>query len=200
MSQQNQVEFTLWLRENQKAFLRAAKVICFDTQNAEDVLQEALADVYKRWSKIRSHENPEAYLMRVMVSKHADMRRKWLRRQQEKETSWDLAENIRDLVDQTDDVTQRLLVQAALKSLSASQRAVLVLYFEHGMNLREIAKIMELPMGTVASHFARGKAAVAAYVELTPELERSTGRELTNKSRVETEIEIVVAEVVDDNE
>jgi DNA-directed RNA polymerase specialized sigma24 family protein len=56
MSQQNQVEFTLWLRENQKAFLRAAKVICFDTQNAEDVLQEALADVYKRWSKIRSHE------------------------------------------------------------------------------------------------------------------------------------------------
>ena len=72
--------------------------------------------------------------------------------------------------------------------------------FEHGMNLREIAKIMEMPMGTVASHFARGKAAVAAYVELTPELERSTGRELTNKSRVETEIEIVVAEVVDNNE
>ena len=63
MSQQNQVEFTLWLRENQKAFLRAAKVICFDTQNAEDVLQEALADVFKRWSKIREHENPEAYLI-----------------------------------------------------------------------------------------------------------------------------------------
>ena len=44
MSQQDQVEFTLWLRENQKAFLRAAKMICFDTQNAEDVLQEALVD------------------------------------------------------------------------------------------------------------------------------------------------------------
>ena len=162
MSQQNQVEFTLWLRENQKAFLRAAKVICFDTQNAEDVLQEALADVYKRWSKIRSHENPEAYLMRVMVSKHADMRRKWLRRQQEKETSWDLAENIRDLVDQTDDVTQRLLVQAALKSLS--------------------------------------KAAVAAYVELVPELEKSANKELTGSSQRPSEIETVIAEVVDNNE
>jgi hypothetical protein len=68
------------------------------------------------------------------------------------------------------------------------------------MNLREIAKIMELPMGTVASHFARGKAAVAAYVELTPELERSTGRELTNKTRADSEVEIVVAEVVDNNE
>jgi RNA polymerase sigma factor (sigma-70 family) len=200
MSQQNQVEFTLWLRENQKAFLRAAKVICFDTQNAEDVMQEALADVYKRWSKIREHENPEAYLMRVMVSKHADMRRKWLRRQQEKETSWDLAENIRDLVDQTDDVTQRLLVQAALKSLSAAQRAVLVLIYEHGMVLREVADVLQIPMGTAASHLARGKAAVAAYVELVPELEKSAKKELGNSNNVKIEIETVIAEVVDNNE
>jgi len=200
MSQQDQVEFTLWLRENQKAFLRAAKVICFDTQNAEDVLQEALADVYKRWKKIRQHENPEAYLMRVMVSKHADMRRKWLRRQQEKEMSWDLAENIRDLVDQTDDVTQRLLVQSALKSLSAAQRAVLVLIYEHGMVLREVADVLQIPMGTAASHLARGKAAVAAYVELVPELEKSANRELPNRSNEKTEIEIVLAEVVEKHE
>jgi RNA polymerase sigma factor (sigma-70 family) len=198
MSHQDQVEFTLWLRENQRAFLKAAKVICFDTQNAEDVLQEALADVYKRWSKIREHENPEAYLMRVMVSKHADMRRKWLRKQQENETSWDLAENIRDIADQTDDVTQRLLVQAALKSLSAMQRAVLVLIYEHGMVLREVAEVLQLPLGTAASHLARGKAAVAAYVELVPELEKSAKKEI---SAPENSVrEILNAEVVDSNE
>ncbi len=198
MSHQDQVEFTLWLRENQKAFLKAAKVICFDTQNAEDVLQEALTDVYKRWSKIREHENPEAYLMRVMVSKHADMRRKWLRKQQELETSWDLAENIRDIADQTDDVTQRLLVQAALKSLSAIQRAVLVLIYEHGMVLREVAEVLQIPMGTAASHLARGKAAVAAYVELVPELEKSSGREIN--APINNVQEILIAEVVDTNE
>ena len=200
MSQQDQVEFTLWLRENQTAFLRAAKMICFDTQNAEDVLQEALADVFKRWKKIREHENPEAYLMRVMVSKHADMRRKWLRRQQERETTWDLAENIRDLVDQTEDVTQRLLVQAALKTLTAAQRAVLVLIYEHGMVLREVAEVLQIPMGTAASHLARGKAAVAAYVELVPELEKSSSRELPNRSSGKNEIETVIAEVVEKNE
>ena len=203
MSHQDQVEFTLWLRENQSAFLKAAKVICFDTQNAEDVLQEALADVYKRWSKIRDHENPEGYLMRVMVSKHADMRRKWLRKQEERETSWDLAENIRDIADQTDDVTQRLLVQAALKSLSAIQRAVLVLIYEHGMVLREVAEVLQIPMGTAASHLARGKAAVAAYVELVPELERSSTREINapiDSASTDNVREILIAEVVDSNE
>lgn len=197
MNSRDQVEFTLWLREKQSAFLRAARVICFDTQNAEDVLQEALADVYKRWSKIREHENPDAYLMRVMVSKHADMRRKWLRKQQEKETSWDLAENIRDIADQTDDVTQRLLVQAALKTLTAAQRAVLVLIYEHGMVLREVAQVLEIPMGTAASHLARGKAAVAAYIELVPELEKSAKKEISGSDK---ETRVLIAEVVDNNE
>ena len=197
MNSRDEVEFTLWLREKQSAFLRAARVICFDTQNAEDVLQEALADVYKRWSKIREHENPDAYLMRVMVSKHADMRRKWLRKQQEKETSWDLAENIRDIADQTDDVTQRLLVQAALKTLTAAQRAVLVLIYEHGMVLREVAQILEIPMGTAASHLARGKAAVAAYIELVPELEKSAKKEIAGS---DFETRALIAEVVDNNE
>jgi RNA polymerase sigma factor (sigma-70 family) len=200
MSQQDQIEFTLWLRQNQKAFLRAAKVICFDSQNAEDVLQEALADVYKRWAKVREHGNPEAYLMRVLVSKHADMRRKWMRRQQERETSWDLAENIRDLVDQTEDVTQRLLVQAALKTLSAAQRAVLVLIYEHGMVLREVSETLQIPLGTAASHLARGKAAVAAYIELVPELEKSAKRELSGETLFKSELEIVLAEVVENNE
>jgi hypothetical protein len=135
-----------------------------------------------------------------MVSKHADMRRKWLRKQQEQETSWDLAENIRDIADQTEDVTQRLLVQAALKSLSAIQRAVLVLIYEHGMVLREVAETLQIPMGTAASHLARGKAAVAAYIELVPELEKSANKELSPPINNVHEIEIVVAEVVDSNE
>ena len=189
------VEFTLWLKERQTSLLRAARVICFDAQNAEDVLQEALADVYERWYKVKEHENPEAYVMRVMVSKHADMRRKWLRKQQSNETSWELAENIRSISDQSDDVAQRLLVQSALKTLSGIQRAVLVLVYEYGLVLREIATILELPVGTVASHLARGKAAVAAHLDLIPEFERSIRNEIAgNKDRPE----IVFGEVVDE--
>jgi RNA polymerase sigma factor (sigma-70 family) len=189
------VEFTLWLKERQISLLRAARVICFDAQNAEDVLQEALADVYERWQKVKEHENPEAYVMRVMVSKHADMRRKWLRKQQSNETSWELAENIRAISDQSDDVAQRLLVQSALKTLSGTQRAVLVLVYEYGLVLREVAKILELPVGTVASHLARGKAAVAAHLELIPEFERSIRNEITGSKERR---EIVFGEVVDE--
>jgi RNA polymerase sigma factor (sigma-70 family) len=205
MSKNNQVEFTIWLREREAALLRAARGIAFDAQNAEDILQEALADVYQRWNKLKDHENPEAYVIRVMVSKHADMRRKWWRRQQENETPWEFAEGVRNIADQSDDVIQRLLVQSALKTLTAAQRAVLVLHYEHGLVLREVADILELPMGTVASHLARGKAAVAAHLELVPEFEKSIKKELPPllksgaEGRLETNIaEVVLGEVVDE--
>jgi RNA polymerase sigma factor (sigma-70 family) len=199
VSKRDQIEFTAWLQERQSALLKAARVICFDTQNAEDVLQEALADVYMRWAKVKKHDNPEAYVMRVMVSKHADMRRKWLRKKDEKETTWELAENIRNIADHSDDVAQRLLVQSALKSLSAVQRAVLVLVYEHGMVLREVATILEIPMGTAASHLARGKAAVAAFLDLVPEFEKSMKKSISSASIFnQAEKEIVYGEVVED--
>jgi RNA polymerase sigma factor (sigma-70 family) len=130
-----------------------------------------------------------------MVSKHADMRRKWLRKQQSNETSWELAENIRAISDQSDDVAQRLLVQSALKTLTGIQRAVLVLVYEYGLVLKEIATILELPIGTVASHLARGKAAVAAHLELIPEFERSIRNEI---SGTKDRPQIVFGEVVDE--
>jgi hypothetical protein len=58
------------------------------------------------------------------------------------------------------------------------QRAVLVLTYEYGFLLREVAQVLEIPLGTAASHLARGKAAVAAHVELIPALEKSSTQAL----------------------
>ncbi len=189
-----QTEFTLWLSHRQRMLMKTARAICFDSQNAEDVLQETLIDVYQKWEKIRTHENPEAYVIRVMISKHVDLRRKWARKRQEKETTLDLPQEILQIADQSEDVLQRLLVQSALKSLTPMQRAVLVLTYEYGFLLREVAQVLEIPLGTAASHLARGKAAVAAHVELIPALEKSSTQALQapkNSPTQETDFEEV---------
>jgi hypothetical protein len=66
------------------------------------------------------------------------------------------------------------------------------------MVLREVADILQIPMGTAASHLARGKAAVAAYVDLVPELEKSSSRQID--APIDNVREILIAEVVDSNE
>jgi len=158
------VEFTEWLEIHQFNLIKSARAICFDQQNVDDVLQETLADIYKRWKAVRDHENLEAYAVRVMVSKHADLRRKWARRQAERETTLEFADFISEIADDSDELSERLLVQAALKSLTAPQRAVLLLSYQYGYPIREVSQILDMPAGTVASHLARGKSAIALYV------------------------------------
>jgi RNA polymerase sigma factor (sigma-70 family) len=190
-------EFTAWLSIHQKNLIKSARVICFDRQNADDVLQEALADIYQRWSKIRNHENLEAYTVRVMMSKHADLRRKWARRQTESETTLEMADFFLESIDNSDAVAESLLVQAALKSLTAPQRAVLLLAYDYGYLLREIAEILDMQQGTVASHLARGKAAVAQYVESVPALGNRSRGQIQNTSAKDAQI-IEDAQVIEE--
>ena len=187
MSKNSQIEFSLWLGERQSMLIRAARSICFDSQFADDVLQEALMDIYKRWEKIKAHENLDAYAIRVIVSKHADMRRKWLRKRSEKEVELAYAENLIALTDESDDVAERLLVQSALKSLSTMQRAVLVLHYQYGFALNEIAQALEIPPGTAASHLARGRATVAVNVEWLPAIAKSERKALKSRKILEIE-------------
>jgi RNA polymerase sigma factor (sigma-70 family) len=187
VSKSSQIEFSNWLRERQTMLIRAARSICFDVQFADDVLQEALMDIYKHWEKIKAHENLDAYAIRVLVSKHTDMRRKWLRKRSEQEVELAYADNLLALTDEGDDVAERLLVQSALKSLSSMQRAVLVLHYQYGLQLNEIAQALEIPPGTAASHLARGRATVAVNVEWLPAIVKSEKKAIKSKKILEIE-------------
>jgi RNA polymerase sigma factor (sigma-70 family) len=178
VSTPSQIEFSNWLRERQTMLIRAARSICFDVEFADDVLQEALMDIYKRWDKIKAHENLDAYAVRVLVSKHADMRRKWLRKRSEQEVELAYAENLIALSDEGNAIAERLLVQSALKSLSTMQRAVLVLHYQYELQLNEIAQALEIPPGTAASHLARGRATVATNIDWLPQLVEREKKEL----------------------
>jgi hypothetical protein len=58
---------------------------------------------------------------------------------------------------------------------------------------------LQIPLGTAASHLARGKAAVAAYIDLVPELEKSLKKSLpATPSQNNEEIGgVVLGEVVE---
>lgn len=186
MAKRHDQEFAAWVNERQVNLLRAARIICFDVQNAEDVLQETLIDLYRRWAKVREFENLDAYAVRIMVSKHADLRRKWARKKDEMETTLEALDAAIDGSDSAEEITERLLVHAALKSLTPAQRAVLVLTYDEGYALKEISRTLAIPMGTAASHLARGRLAVASYIQGRKEISASV-----NKSRPELTVDLI---------
>ena len=48
----------------------------------------------------------------------------------------------------------------------------MLLHYEYGYTLKEVSRVLKIPTGTVASHLARGKAAVAEKAVILPEIAR----------------------------
>ncbi len=103
------------------ALSRAAFFLAGSESDAEDLLQDALANTAARWPRLRD-QNSEAYLRQVMLNA---VRSRWRRRQKiSEQPAGDIPERPTLGGPESDPVTKQL-VSAALLRLTPRQRAVL---------------------------------------------------------------------------
>jgi RNA polymerase sigma-70 factor (sigma-E family) len=136
------------------ALLRFGHVLTGRPDEAEDLVQEALAKSMRRWHRGRPAD-PLAYVRRVMVNTHIT---RWQR--------WGSRVRLGDVPDAAADDTglqrshDRDVLRRALAGLPARQRAVLVLRYLEDMPDEAIADLLGCQPATVRSLASRGLAAV----------------------------------------
>ena len=136
--------------------LRQLTAMTGEPEMAQDVLQEAYARAWQRWTRVADLESPAAWVRtvawRLAVSqfrrrKVADRVLLGLRRRPadpapSPEHSWDLDQ--------------------ALQQLNPVYRQALVLHDLYGFTMEQVAAECGVAVGTIKSRLARGRAAVAA--------------------------------------
>jgi RNA polymerase sigma-70 factor (sigma-E family) len=148
----NEVSIEEFVATRGQALVRFAFALCAgDAHRAEDLVQAALAKVLRRWDRICSGGQPEAYLRRVIVTEHVS----WRRRRSSTETP------VAGLPDRiTGDVYAAVDAQDAawrlLSELPPRQRAVLVLRYLEDWPDAAIAQALGCSEVTVRSQAARG--------------------------------------------
>lgn len=156
--------FREWFAVRVPGLRRKAYLMAGDWHAADDLVQDTLIAMYARWSRVARGRNVDGYANRVLVHKFIDDRRRPWRREQ-------LAEVLPESSDQR--ATQAFadvdghdhLLGAALASLPAGQRAVVVLRFTDDLTIAQIAQLMDLPSGTVKSRLSRGTEAIRYHLE-----------------------------------
>ena len=130
---------------------RAAYLITHDRAAAEDIAQEAFLAALRALPRFDRRRPLRPWLHRIVVNRAID----WARaRQLRKEID---AESLQELAGpESPPAAWPDHVAAGLALLTPEQRAVVVLRHLLELTPREIAKLLELPQGTVNSRLRRG--------------------------------------------
>ena len=154
--------FEGFVRSRTAALLRLAYLLAGDRQLAEDLVQEVLVKAHRRWSRVGSADNADAYVRRMLVNEHLSRRR----RRSSGELPTDEVADTSRVNDSQDAVAARDEMWRLLAALPARQRAVLVLRYYAELNDAQIAALLGCAVGTVRSLASRGLARLRHHPDL----------------------------------
>lgn len=149
------MEFEQFARTRLPDLLRFTAALCADRALAEDVVQEVLVRVHRRWDTIAALDAPEAYVRRALVNEYLSWRRKWARVVPRAELT-----DERTTPDHAEQHADRSLLADELRRLPPRQRTVLVLRYYAGLTDNEIADVLGCRPVTVRGYAARALAAL----------------------------------------
>jgi RNA polymerase sigma-70 factor, ECF subfamily len=142
-------------------------------RDAEDLVQESLLRAYRFWDTFERDSNCKAWLLRIVTNTFINeyQRKKRSREILEAATSEQAATDgvlIHEQAERYQSPERALLergvsddVQRALEALPDDFRLAVVLCDMQGLSYKEIAEIMDCPVGTVMSRLFRGRKLLA---------------------------------------
>lgn len=143
---------------------RTVVLLCASRAEAEDVLHEAYSRALGRWDAVSRLDAPEAWVRRVALNQTVDAHRGRARAR----GAWPrLAANEQTPGPEGSDVPD---VVRALQQLPAVQRRIVVLHHLADRSVEDVARELQLPVGTVKSHLFRARARLSELLRIDDEV------------------------------
>lgn len=144
---------------------RFAVALTGSADQADDLVQEACARALSRLDQWQEGTRLDSWMFKIAQNIWYDRVR--ARRARGDQVPVDDAGDIPgpDGRTITDNRLMLVAVRRGMMSLPEDQRVVLTLVCIEGISYKEAAAVLDVPIGTVMSRLARGRAALAAYLD-----------------------------------
>jgi RNA polymerase sigma-70 factor, ECF subfamily len=157
--------FTTLVERHQTRVYSLALRMTGNPEDAADAMQDAFTHAFRKLGDFRGDAAFTTWMHRVTINACYDLLRK--RRRQPMLRSVDDPDGPEREPgppdpDHADEVVGNLDAERALQAVPPEFRAVLILADVHDLPFKDIARILEVPVGTVKSRAHRGRLALAA--------------------------------------
>jgi RNA polymerase sigma-70 factor (ECF subfamily) len=144
---------------------RFARSLSRNQHDADDLVQSAVERAWRNLDQLRPGAQLHSWMFGIMRNAWIDIRRARGRRG-EVALPEDSGEH--PAVNPGDLNTSLWSVSEAMDKLPEEQRLAVALVLVEGLSYKEAAEALDVPMGTLTSRLARGRAALAAALADTP--------------------------------
>ncbi|MEQ8244869.1 RNA polymerase sigma factor [Fulvivirga sp.] len=150
-----------WLNQileqhHREAFMWARQCCNYDYDQAKEILQLVYVKILEGKAKYDEKANLKTWIFSVIRFTAIDYQRSQL-------IFEDLG-TIENVIEDEPETVETFDYKELIMKLPAGQRQVLLLVFYHNMTLKEAAVILTLSIGTVRTHYDRGKSALKKLI------------------------------------
>ena len=152
--------FEALVQPHQQSLLRLILATNRNPDDAQDCLQEALISAYRAIPRFRCESGFRTWLCRIALN----VTRNWIRAEARASAQRFRQDPLRILSPASTNIDENLLreddantIRRALAALPAHYRDVLLLRYYSDLPYDEIARALELPVGTVRSRLSEGR-------------------------------------------
>lgn len=129
---------------------------------AEDLVQEAMLDVFRRWDRVGAYDNPRGWVRTAVVQRAIKVSRKT---SNERTAASRALSSVREPAGWGDFDPD---LREALLELPSQQRAAMALHYLEDLSVSETAQILGVAEGTVKSHLSRGRLRIGEALKADP--------------------------------
>lgn len=138
--------------------VRSLTVICGNSEEAADAVQDAFVKAHLKWRKISTYDDPVGWIRRVAINKVRDGHRSRVRRDRAVER---MGHEVK-LTSEQPDISE---VAELLSTLPKQQRAAAAMFYVEQLSVLEIAQALEVSEGAVKFHLHQARQKLRAHIE-----------------------------------
>ena len=163
--------FCRYIRKYETDMFRFAKSIVGNQADGEDAMQESILKAYEKIDTLRSRRKFKAWIFQILANECYQILRSRKRQEPTDPFEFSQQEHLYDFNDDwaADIETGDGKILSYILKMPKQHQEVLILYYYDEFSTKEIAKILDIPQGTVKSRLARGRKQLKDLLEMEGE-------------------------------
>ena len=151
MKRIDEEEFINLINENKLKIYKTAMAILKNSEDVNDAIQDTMLSAYKNIYSLKNKEYFKTWIITILRNKCFDIIKK-------NRNVLNFDENLVDGIENYYDTYKiESSLERILSQLDEELREVTVLYYYDELNIKDIAKIIKIPEGTIKSRLSRAR-------------------------------------------